>query len=233
VALFGWASPAEAIGKKIASPSGTPEGEVIGVVKDYHKAGLQQKIGAVTMDYSPENSYLYAIRYKAADTQQLISQLNTLWSNTFPGYDFNYFFLDESFEKQYQSEKYLASVFGLFAGITIIIALIGLLGLVSFMIAVRTKEIGIRKILGADVLSITKLISLEFIGLVFVAGLISVPLIWYFASEWLEKFAYRMTLSPLLFIITISFALIVTLLTISLQSIKAATANPINSLRTE
>jgi putative ABC transport system permease protein len=111
----------------------------------------------MTMDYAPRNSYLYAIKYKAADTQQLISSLNDLWTKTFPGHDFNYFFLDQDFENQYQAEARLANVFAVFAFITMVIAMIGLLGLVSFMVVARTKEIGVRKILGADVFSITRI----------------------------------------------------------------------------
>lgn len=233
VSDFGWASPEEAIGKRITSPSGSPEGEVIGVVKDYHQLGLQQKIGPMTMDYAPQNSYLYAIKYKAADTQQLISSLNDLWTKTFPGYDFNYFFLNQDFENQYQAEARLANVFAVFATITMVIAMIGLLGLVSFMVVARTKEIGVRKILGADVFSITRLLSKEFLLLVVIANAIAFPLTWYLASEWLKTFAFRMTINPLLFVGTMSIALAITLAIVSLQTIKAALADPVKSLRYE
>jgi putative ABC transport system permease protein len=233
VADFGWASPEEAIGKRITSPSGSPAGEVIGVVKDYHQLGLQQKIGPMTMDYAPQNSYLYAIKYKAADTQQLISSLNDLWAKTFPGYDFDYFFLDQDFENQYQAETKLARVFAAFASITMVIAMIGLLGLVSFMVVARTKEIGVRKILGADVFSITRLLSKEFLLLVLIANAIAFPLTWYLASEWLKTFAFRMTINPLLFVGTMTLALSITLVVVSLQTIKAALTDPVKSLRYE
>jgi putative ABC transport system permease protein len=233
VADFGWASPEEAIGKRITSPSGSPAGEVIGVVKDYHQLGLQQKIGPMTMDYAPQNSYLYAIKYKAADTQQLISSLNDLWTKTFPGYDFDYFFLDQDFENQYQAETKLVRVFAAFASITMVIAMIGLLGLVSFMVVARTKEIGVRKILGADVFSITRLLSKEFLLLVLIANAIAFPLTWYLASEWLKTFAFRMTINPLLFVGTMTLALSITLVVVSLQTIKAALTDPVKSLRYE
>jgi putative ABC transport system permease protein len=233
VSMFGWASPEEAIGKKIASPSGSPQGEVIGVVKDYHQFGLQQNIGPMAMDYNPGNSYLYAVRYKAADTQELIAALNKLWAKNFPGYDFSYFFLDQDFERQYQTEQRLAKVFGLFALITIIIAVIGLLGLVSFMVASRTKEIGVRKVLGADVIHITAMLSKEFIILVAVANIIAFPLAWYFADQWLSNFANRDALNPFIFVMTMAIALVITLATISLQTIKAAMTDPIKSLRYE
>jgi putative ABC transport system permease protein len=232
-AMFGWSSPQEAIGKVITSPSGYPAGQVIGIVKDYHQFGLQQNIGPMAMDFNPQVSYLYAIRYKAANTKQLISSVQELWAKNFPGYDFNYFFLDQDFEKQYQAEQRLAKVFGLFAIITIVIAVIGLLGLVSFMVASRTKEIGVRKVLGADVLSITRLLSREFLILVVVANLIAFPTAWYFANEWLQSFAARHEISPLLFVITLGVAVGITLITISFQTVKAALADPIKSLRYE
>lgn len=233
VADFGWATPEEALNKQIESPSGSPEGRVIGVVKNYHQLGLQHKIGPMVMDYAPERGYMYAIRFKAADAQHLIGSIQELWKKNFPGYDFNYFFLDQDFERQYQAEERLANVFVIFAGITIIIATIGLIGLVSFMVVARTKEIGIRKILGAGVFTITKLLSREFIVLVVVANLIAIPLAWYFASEWLNNFAYRTKLNPLLFIWTVLIAVGITLLAVGYQTIRAASADPVKSLRYE
>jgi putative ABC transport system permease protein len=233
VSSFGWASPAEAIGKKITSPSGYPAGEVIGVVKDYHQFGLQQNVGPMAMDYNAGNSYLYGIRYKAANTQALISSVNELWSKHFPGYDFNYFFLDQDFERQYQSEQRLATVFGLFAVVTVIIAVIGLLGLVSFMVTARTKEIGVRKVLGANVVNISSLLSREFLVLVFIGNLVACPIAWYLSNEWLLTFANRVEMSPLIFIMTLVISLGITLITISFQTVKAALADPIKSLRYE
>ncbi|MCU0368653.1 MAG: ABC transporter permease [Cyclobacteriaceae bacterium] len=233
VTAFGWTSPEEAIGKKITSPSGTPAGEVIGVIKDYHQEGLQQKIGPVAMAYAPQFSYLYAIKYKAANTQDVISSLQNLWASTFAGYDFDYFFLDQNFEAQYQAEKRLANVLSLFAIVTMVIAAIGLLGLVSFMVVARTKEIGVRKILGADVFSITTLLTKEFVMLIVIANLIAIPLVWYFADQWLQVFAFRTTVNPLLFLGTMVIALTATLLIVGAQTIRAANANPVNSLRSE
>jgi putative ABC transport system permease protein len=230
---FGWATPEEAIDKQITSPSGSPEGKVIGVVKNYHQFGLQQKIGPMVMDYFPTRGYLYAIRYKASDTQHLITSVQALWNKSFPGYDFNYFFLDQDFEKQYQSEERLANVFTVFAAITIVIATIGLIGLVSFMVVAKTKEIGVRKVLGAGIFSITKLLSKEFIVLVIVANILAIPIAWYFANGWLLKFAYRTPLNPMLFVWTTLIAIGITLLAVSYQTIRAAMADPVKSLRYE
>jgi putative ABC transport system permease protein len=233
VIAYGWLTPQEAIGKKIVSPSETPAGRVIGVVKNYHQLGLQQKIRPMVMDYFPTRGNMYAIRYKASDTQHLISSVQNIWTKTFPGYDFNYFFLDQDFEKQYQSEQRLANVFTLFAVITIVIAVIGLIGLVSFMVVARTKEIGVRKVLGAGVFSITRLLSKEFIVLVIVANVISIPIAWYFASQWLQKFAYRTALNPMLFVWTALIAITITLLAVGYQTVRAATSDPVKSLRYE
>lgn len=233
VEVFGWASAEEAIGKKITSPSQTPQGEVIGVVKNYHQQGLQQKIGAITLDYAPEYSYFYAIKYKAANTQDVISSLKSTWSQTFTGFDFDYFFLDENFETQYQAEKRLANVLSLFAFLTMVIAAIGLLGLVSFMVVARTKEIGVRKVLGANVFSITTMLTKEFIMLIVIANLIAIPLVWYFADQWLQVFAFRSTINPLLFVGTLAIAVTTTLLIVGVQTMKAALSDPVNSLRYE
>lgn len=233
VAAYGWLTPEEAIGKVIVSPSESPAGKVIGVVKDYHQLGLQQRIGPMVMDYFPSRGYMYAIRYKASDTQHLISSVEGIWKKAFPGYDFNYFFLDQNFEKQYQSEQRLANVFTLFAVVTIVIASIGLIGLVSFMVVAKTKEIGVRKVLGAGVFSITRLLSKEFILLVVIANILAVPLAWYFAGEWLNKFAYRTALNPMLFVWTMVLAIMITLLAVGYQTVRAATADPVKSLRCE
>jgi len=233
VAQFGWSSPEEAIGKEIVSPSHTPQGEVIGVVKNYHQQGLQQKIGGITMAYAPEYSYFFAVKYKAAYTQDVITELKSVWSETFAGYDFDYFFLNDNFEAQYQAENRLANVLSLFAIVTMAIAAIGLFGLVSFMVVARTKEIGVRKVLGADVLSITQLLTKEFILLIVVANLIAIPMVWYFAEQWLQSFAFRTTINPFLFAGTLAIALTTTLLIVGAQTIKAALSDPVKSLRYE
>ena len=233
VLAFGWNSPEEAIGKKIASPSGYPAGEVIGVVKDYHQSGLQQKIGPITMDYAPEFSYLYAVKYRASETTELIQAVEKVWKKMYPGYDYNYLFLDQDFERQYQSENRLANVYGLFAVVTVIIGVIGLIGLVSFMIVARTKEIGVRKILGAHTFSVMVILSREFMLLIAAANAIAFPLAWYFSNQWLQSFAYHTGLNPLLFLWTMLIAMGVTLLAVSYQTIRAAMMSPVKAVRYE
>ena len=233
VEKFGWGTPENAIGKRVDSPSKHPAGEVIGVVKDYHEFGLQREIYPMAMDYNPSRSRYYALRFKTTGTADLLTSLEKLWKKYHDGYEFKYFFLDENFAKQYRAEQRLSKVFIVFSVITIAIATVGLIGLVSFMVVSRTKEIGIRKILGAGVLNITKLLSKEFMVLVVIANLIAIPLAWYLASQWLEQFAYRMPISAMLFVWTFVIALSITILTVSYHTIKAAMADPVKSLRYE
>jgi putative ABC transport system permease protein len=230
---MGWDSPEDAIGKEIDSPSKQPAGRVIGVVKDYHEFGLKEEIYPMAMDFNPAYSRYFIIRYKAQSTGDLIAQIESLWKKYYDGYDFTYFFLDENFERQYQAEQRLAQVFTIFSVVTIVIAVIGLIGLVSFMVVSKTKEIGIRKILGANVLSITRLLSREFVFLVIVANVIAIPIAWYLIHQWLEGFAYRTSPGVGLFLITFVVAIGTTLITVSFQTIRAALADPVNSLRYE
>jgi putative ABC transport system permease protein len=233
VARFGWESAEDAIGKRIDSPSKHPAGEVIGVVRDYHEFGLQQEIYPMAMDYNPSRSRFFAIRFKTTGTADLITNLEKVWKKYFDGYEFKYFFLDENFASQYQSEQKLAKVFTTFSIVTILIASIGLIGLVSFMVVSKTKEIGIRKILGAGIFNITKMLSWEFMILTLIANVIACPLAWYFMNSWLAKFAYRTTISLQLFVFTFAIGLVATFLTVSFQTIRAAMADPVKSLRYE
>jgi putative ABC transport system permease protein len=230
---FGWSSAEDAIGKKVDSPSKHPAGTVIGVVKDYHEFGLQRKIYPMAMDYNPQRSRYYAVRFKTTGTSELLTTLESLWKKHHEGHAFKYFFLDENFARQYQTEKQLSGIFVAFSILTIVIAMIGLVGLVSFMVVTRTKEIGIRKVMGAGAMSITRLLSKEFITLVIVANVVACPLAWYFASKWLENFAYRMDLGLDIFALALVFGLTITIVTVSIQTLKAALADPVRSLRYE
>ena len=185
------------------------------------------------MDYAPAYSRYFAVKYNAANTEDLLTSVGSLWKSYYEGYDFEYFFLDENFERQYQAEQRLSKVFNIFSGGSILIAVIGLFGLVSFMVVTRTKEIGIRKVLGANVFSILRLLSTEFLWLVLIANVIAFPVVWYFANQWLQGFAYRTTLNLTLFVLPILGALLITLITVGVQTLKAAVADPVDSLRYE
>jgi putative ABC transport system permease protein len=162
-----------------------------------------------------------------------LTGLENLYKSTFPGNPFEYFFLDSYFNEQYQSDQRLAKVFGLFTVLAIVVAGLGLLGLSSFVIKMRTREIGIRKVLGASISSILVLFSKDFVKLVVIASLIAIPVIFFAADKWLANFAFHINLNVLIFIIPPLLLLLVTLITICLQSLKAALSNPVKSLRSE
>ncbi len=233
VQIMGWESPENAIGKKIDSPSGFPRGRVIGVIKDFNQKGLQEAIGPMVFDYYTKLSKYLVIKYTAGHTTDVKEQLSTIWNAHFPEHEFNYFFVDEDFEQQYQAEEKVFSVFSMFAFIAIFIAAIGLVGLISFLITSRTREIGIRKVLGAGNFRITRLIVGEFVVLVIIANLFAIPIAWILGNKWLEGFAFSTEMGADIIIISTITTLVLAVLTIGFQALKAGNANPADSLRTE
>jgi putative ABC transport system permease protein len=233
VKQFGWDSPEEALGQRIVSPSTTPQGTVIGVVRDYHQLGLQRSIHGIAMDWAPDYSYWLSLRFEPGQTSSILEALNQKWKTDFFETDFKYFFLNEDFERLYQAELRMSKMFRLFAGLTLLISLIGLLGLVSFMIESRAKEMSIRKVLGANVTQIVYTLSKEFMLLVVIASVLAIPVAWYFGKEWLQNFAYRAPMGLGNFFSVILLALLVTLTVVGLQALRAAFGNTVNGLRSE
>jgi putative ABC transport system permease protein len=230
---FGWETPESAIGKRIDSPSGQPEGVVIGVVKDYHQHGLQEKINPVVFDLNPEVFQLFAIRTGSQDLGATLAHVESVWNNFFDGYPFAHFFLDEDFNRLYKNEERLARIFIVFSVLAILIACLGLFGLAAYATIQRSKEIGIRKVMGASVMHITLLLSKDFIKLVLIAFVLASPLAWLGIQRWLNNFAYPAPIGLDVFLIAGGAALLIAILTVSYQSIKTALANPIKSLRQE
>jgi putative ABC transport system permease protein len=230
---MGWGTPDDAIGKKIDSPSGYPQGIVVGVVKDYHQHGLQEKIAPVVMDINPEVFGLFAIRLQTKNIAAATEAVQAAGRQFFGNYPLEYFFLDDDFARQYDKEVRLTKIFTTFATLAILIACLGLFGLVAFTTVQRTKEIGIRKVLGAPVSGIVMMLSKDFLKLVLIAFVLACPVAWYAMSRWLQDFAYRINLDWWVFAMAGILALLIALLTVSFQSIKAALANPVKSLRNE
>ncbi len=231
---MGWNDPQDAIGKKIVSPSNTPAGTVIGVVKDYHGLGLQENIWPKAMDYTGDKwGRYYAIRYDAAKTYDLIKSVEKTWSQSFNSYPLEYFFLDADFDRQYREENQLAKVLSIFAIVVIIVSAIGLLGLISFVALSRTKEVGIRKTMGASIGQIIFILSKEYIYLVIIGNFLAIPLIWYYGNDWLNDFAYHTTINPLIFVITLLITAVIAFITVSFQTYKTARMNPVSALRYE
>ena len=182
--------------------------------------------------YDPGASNIVA-KIKSGNLPGVIGQLQSKWKSFVSAEPFDYNFLDTEFDEQYRSEHRLGSIFGIFAGLSIFIACLGLFGLSAFMAERRKKEIGVRKVLGASVHSVVALLAKDFLKLTLVAAVIAFPVAWYFMNKWLEDFAYRINITWTIFLIAGLSTLLITLVTISFQAISAAVANPVKSLRTE
>jgi putative ABC transport system permease protein len=211
------------------------EFEIIGVMEDYHQTTLKEEIKP-TMFQMAENTdrYDFLIADVNADNfDETISFVETTWKKLVNDTPFEYSFLDESLQKQYSEDKKVSRVISSFTFIAMLISCLGLYGLSSYMAERRFKEIGVRKVMGANVRQIVGLMSTEFVKLIAIAFVISVPLAWYAMDKWLESFAYHIPVDFSIFVYAGAGALIVALITVSFESIKAATANPINSLRNE
>jgi putative ABC transport system permease protein len=236
VKKIGFKSPQEAIGGKVKfdwrgeSYSWT----VIGVVKDFHFQDLHIPIEPYSFQLNNQPQYNYLIVHaKASDIASLLSSVTASWHKLNPNEPFEYSFLDEDFQKNYEAESRLASIVGYFTVIAILISCLGLFGLATFSAEQRTKEIGVRKVLGASVTGIVALLSKDFLKLVAISIVVASPIAWWVMHKWLQDFAYRINISWMVFAITTIVALAIALITISFQAIKAAIANPVKSLRTE
>ncbi|MBS1598356.1 MAG: ABC transporter permease [Bacteroidetes bacterium] len=206
--------------------------QIIGVVKDYNHTGVQHAVDPIIF-YPNSNSNYFTLRLTPENMEAKIDQLKKLYVSNFSGNPFEYFFIDDNFNKLYASERQYGNIFTSASVWAIMIACLGLFGLVTFTVESRTKEIGLRKVLGASVVSIVSLLSKDFLVLVFVAFIIATPVAWYFMNQWLDDFAYRISIGWQVFVIAGIAAMLLALITISFQAIKAAIANPVKSLRTE
>ncbi len=230
----GWASPDDAVGKHITLPGAQKrEAEVVGVVQNYHHHGLQEEIRPMVFGINPTRQGLVAMRVAPEQTTQVLRHLDATWAQFFSGYPMDYFFLDDNFARQYEAEQRLARTFGTFSLLAILIACLGLLGLAAYATMLRTKEIGVRKVLGASVPNIVGLLSRDFLTLVLVGFALAVPVAYLLLSEWLESFAYAMDLGVGLFVLAGGLAVLIAFATVSYQSIRAALTDPVKSLRYE
>jgi putative ABC transport system permease protein len=210
------------------------KGSIIGVVKDFHFRSLHEAVKPLIIRLGEKESYGYILaRTATGKTTEALTSLKKLCSLLNPEYPFSYQFSDEEFQKLYKSELVINSLSNYFAGLGIFISCLGLLGLVVFTSEQRTKEIGIRKVLGATITSLFTLLSKEFLKLIIIALLLATPIAWWTMNKWLQGFEYRITISLWMFIVAGFSAVTIALITISFQAIKAAIANPVKSLRTE
>ena len=223
----------------IKNPIGKPfrlggvNGTIIGVVKDFHFASMKEKISPAIMYYQPKDFATIYIKTTGKDAQQVIAKAGAMFKQHNGQYPFTPYFLDEVFDKLYKSEQQEGTLFNYFAGIAIFISCLGLLGLAAYTAQVRTREIGIRKVLGSTVRGIIRLLATDFLKLVLIAILIASPVAWYAMNNWLNNFAYKIGISWTVFALAGIIAILIAFATISIQSIKAALTNPVKSLKSE
>src|SRR5436190_1570466 len=231
IKLLGFKSPQDAIGKTIIRWD--KKWDIVGVINDYHQKSLRYPVEPTMLFPAYSTNSPISVKVQPKDLPTTITSIKQKYDALFPGNLFDYSFLDDRFNAQYANDRLFGKVFAIFSGFAIFIACLGLLGLSLFAIAQRPKEIGVRKVLGASVTNIVALLSKDFIKLVVIAFLIASPVAWFIMHNWLQDFAYRISISWWIFFGAGILAVIIALATISFQAIKTAVANPVKSLRTE
>jgi putative ABC transport system permease protein len=231
VKMFGYHSPEQAIGTRFSQWG--RRGTIIGVVKDFHFQSLQEVIKPLSIRIEPRACNLLSVNIDTKHLPGTIAAIERKWKEILPDKPFSYFFLDEYFDKQYRAEDRFGTLFLYFAGLAIFISCLGLMGLASYNTVQRTKEIGIRKVVGASVGQIVFLLSRDFLQLVLLAFVVAAPIAFWLIGGWLKGFAYHIPLYWWIFLIAGLLAALIAVLTVSFQALKAALVNPVNSLRSE
>ena len=233
--VLGFDNVEDAVGSSLTISFGAEEGQmvVVGVVNDFHQASLKEAIEPMVIILEGAQTEYYAMKVGADNLPQTLAHVQTTWDEVFPGNPFSYFFLDEYFNRQYQTDQRFSQLIRVFAGLALFIGGLGLLGLSAFTAQQRTKEIGIRKVLGASVGSVILLLSRDFTKLIVIAIGLAVPLSYFVMDAWLSSYASRIRIGAGIFVLAGLFTLLVAWLTVSWQSVRAAVTNPVDSLRSE
>ncbi|CAN5272963.1 ABC transporter permease [soil metagenome] len=230
-ASLGYAHPEEIVGKKFSQWG--REGHIIGVIKDFHFKSLKEKITPLTLRIEPQRFGLFSVAVKTSDLKGTVVKLENFFKDIAPHRPVDYYFLDEAFDKQYRAEERFGTLILYFSGLAIFIACLGLLGVTSYTTSQRTKEVGIRKVMGASAYQLVALLSKDLLRLVLAGMVIAIPVAWYGMSIWLDNFEYKTELSWWIFLVAGTLAVVIALFTVSSQAIKAALANPVKSIRIE
>lgn len=238
---FGYGTADKAVGQPLSWNEWQPldstkpikRGKIIGVVQDFHAKSLHEKVAPTVIQLYPQVTSTVAAKLRQTDIKTTLAHLSEVWNRFAPGYPFDYKFVDDSYARMYNTEEKLSTLLWIFAVLAIVVGCLGLFGLAAFSAEQRTKEIGIRKVLGADVVNIVGLLSKSFLLLVLISAVIAFPIAWWAMNSWLEHFPYRVDVSWWVFAVALIAALVIAFLTVSFQSIRAATTNPVKSLRTE
>ena len=228
---LGFNKPDDAIGKRVFFWG--KNYTVVGVVDNFHQQSLHDAYDAIIFRCIPDIRGDVSVRVSSTNIKRTIQSLQANWKIYFPGDQFDYFFLDQHFNDQYKADQRFGQVFGIFTLIAIIVACLGLFGLVSYTIVQRTKEIGIRKVLGASVNNILQLLYKDFAFLIVIAFVVSIPLAWYAINKWLQSYPFRIDVNPVLFVIPFFTVFIIAFATVSFLTVRAALTNPVESLKTE
>jgi putative ABC transport system permease protein len=230
IKVLGFKNPAAALNQRIEY-----EGEkiIIGVIKDFHQYSVAQAVAPVILELRTTDQKYFSAKVNPSQISQTILAVKEFYEQLYPGLPFEYFFMDEHFAKQYEADKRFGQLFTLFSGISVFIACLGLFGLVSYATVQRNKEISIRKVLGATVASILALLAKDFMKLVLFATIIAWPVAWWLIHEWLSNYARHTPIRTSFFIFPALVIILLALLTVSYQAIKAAVANPVKFLRNE
>jgi ABC-type antimicrobial peptide transport system permease subunit len=228
---LGLTSSNDLLGKKIEVNS--ERTTIVGVIANFHDSDFTEDISPIFIAYKPQWFSQIAIKISAQNTRFILDQIGEKWSNTFEGYIFEPHFMDERVAEQYEAEQRYLSLSKVFSGLAILIGCLGLYGLILFFVGQRTKEIGIRKVLGSNVTNILTLFSMDFFKLILIAGVLATPIAWYLMEQWLQGYAYRTQIHWWVFALAIVSIMVITLITISYQTLKVALASPVKSLRTE
>ncbi|HLX65886.1 MAG TPA: FtsX-like permease family protein, partial [Puia sp.] len=232
VQLLGLKNPLHQFLYKVGDSNKPVPLHIIGVIKDFNYNSLHEKVGPVTLQYG-DNRGMLAVRLKPGNVYPLVREIESRWKKIAPGMPMGYTFLDNDFDRLYHTDQQIGQLTVTFSVFAILIACLGLFGLVTYAAEQRMKEIGIRKVLGAGIGGIMRLLSVDFARLVLIASLLSFPLAWWGMNLWLQSFAYRVGISWWIFAVAAAAAILIALVTVSLQTIRAAIANPVKSLRSE
>lgn len=228
---FKWETPEKALGRTINREG--KKGKVIGVIKDFNFTALTTPVSSMILDIEPDQFNTLSVKFENTNVQQTITKLKDEWNRMFPEKTFEFTFLDEQINQQYENYQNFGSIIQAFTFIAIVISCLGVYGLVLFVVQRKVKEIGVRKVLGATIINILKLIYKEFAWLLVIGFVLAIPLSYYLISNWLGNFTYRISIDVLTYIISFAIIILVVALTIGYQAIKASVANPVTSLRSE
>jgi putative ABC transport system permease protein len=229
---FGW-TPKEAVGKKVNGPYSEGPAHIVGVVRNFNYMSLRREVEPMVFLLDPEYIRAISVRIMPGNLERALGFIQDKWQSSFPGEQFDFGFLDSNVNQLYAREEKMQKIFFIFSSLSILVACLGLLGLVSFTSEIRTKEIGIRKVLGASTGSVIVLLSKEFIKWIILANVVAWPLAWFMMNKWLQNFAYRVSIGWFVFVLAAFVTMLIAIFTFIFQTIKTACADPINSLRYE